>query len=99
MSRCRLVFALILTAWAAPGLQAEPLPDTRELTAKGDLAAQMVAGIDRYLMREIAASVEKRKQYWKPAFTSPEAYEKSIQPNRERLRKILGAVDPRLPVK
>src|SRR5262249_26038859 len=75
---------------------AEPLPDTQPLTRDGDLAAQMVAGIDKYLMRELAASVEKRKQYWKPDFTSPEAYAKSLAPNRERLKKILGAVYQRV---
>jgi dienelactone hydrolase len=76
----------------------QPLPGTKPLEVDGDLAAQMVAGIDKYLTREIAASVEKRKQYWKPDFSSPENYAKSVQPNRDRLKKIIGAVDPRLPV-
>ncbi len=88
-------FLLLLTV--SP-LCAEPLPGTQALTADGDLAAQMVAGIDKYLMRELAASVEKRKQYWKPDFSSPEAYAKSVQPNREHLKKILGVVDQRVPV-
>jgi dienelactone hydrolase len=77
-------------------LRAEPLPETKPLSCGGDLAAQMVAGIDKYLMRELAASVEKRKQYWKPDFSSVEAYRKSVQPNRERLKKILGVVDERV---
>jgi dienelactone hydrolase len=86
------LFALPLLACAA-----ESLPDTKPLTEQGDLAAKMVEGIDKYLMREIAASAEKRKQYWKPDFSSPEAYLKSVQPNRERLKKILGVVDERVP--
>src|SRR5262249_48888071 len=77
----------------------EPLPDTKPLTQQGDLAARMVAGIDKYLMRALAASVEQRKHYWKPDYTSPDAYAQSVQPNRKRLRKILGVVDQRLPVK
>jgi hypothetical protein len=77
-------------------LRAEPLPETKPLTRDGDLAAQMVEGIDKYLMRELAASVEKRKQYWKPDFSSVQAYRKSVQPNRERLKKILGVVDERI---
>src|SRR5919197_769759 len=85
---------LICNATAA----AQPLPGTQPLTAEGDLAAQMVAGIDKYLTRELAASVEKRKAFWKPDYSSPEAYVKSVQPNRERLKKILGVVEPRLPV-
>jgi len=72
------------------------LPGTVPLTMQGDLAAQMVAGIDRYLMRETAASIERRAQHWKRDFASRDAYAKSVAPNRERLRKIIGAVDPRV---
>ena len=52
---------------------AEPLPNTQALDDKDDLAMKMVTGIDKYLMRELTASVAKRKQYWKPDFSSPEA--------------------------
>src|SRR5690349_7543264 len=61
------------------------------------LAAQMVAGIDKYLTRELAASVEKRKALWKPDYSSAEAYTRSVEPNREHLRHILGVVDKRVP--
>jgi dienelactone hydrolase len=74
---------------------AEPLPGTRPLEDKDDLAMKMVAGIDKYLMRELAASPEKRKAYWKPDYASAEAYTKSVEPNRQRLKKILGVVDER----
>ncbi|HJT78373.1 MAG TPA: hypothetical protein VJ739_14310, partial [Gemmataceae bacterium] len=94
--RPALVLAL-LCGWIVP-LYGEPLPDTRPLTTEGDLAAQMVSGIDKYLMRELAASVAKRKAYWKPDYSSPEAYSKSVEPNRQHLRHILGVVDKRLPV-
>jgi dienelactone hydrolase len=77
-------------------LKAQPLPQTKPLERDGDLAAQMIAGIDKYLMRDLAASVEKRSQFWKHDFSSPEAYTKSLQPNRERLKKILGVVDRRI---
>lgn len=89
-----LVVALLLSV--AP-LRAEPLPGTKPLTTEGDLAAQMVEGIDRYLMRELTASVQNRRKRWKPDHSSPEAYLKSIAPNRARLRKILGVVDERVP--
>src|SRR5215469_2930973 len=92
----RLLLAVAVAALTVPPLHAEPLPDTKPLTREGDLAAQMVEGIDKYLMRELAASVEKRKQYWKPDFSSAEAYTKSVQPNRERLKKVLGVVDARV---
>ena len=73
-----------------------PLAGTQPLTLTGDLSAQMVAGIDKFLMRETEKSIAGRAQFWKRDFSSPEAYEKSVQPNRERLRQIIGAVDERL---
>ncbi len=88
-------FLLSLTA----NLPADPLPGTKPLTTEGDLAARIVAGIDKYLMRAIAASVAQRAQYWKPDYSSVAAYTKSVQPNRDRLKTIIGAVDPRLPPK
>jgi dienelactone hydrolase len=82
---------------ATAGLRAESLPDTSPLTREGDVAAQMVEGIDKYLTRETTASVAKRKAYWKMDTSSAEAYTKSVEPNRQRLRKILGVVDDRVP--
>lgn len=94
----RRVLPPLLVYWSAVStLHAQALPGTKPLDMQGDIAKQMVEGIDRYLTREVAASVEKRKAYWKPDYSSPDAYEKSITPNRERLRKILGVVDQRLP--
>jgi dienelactone hydrolase len=92
----RLPLSIVVALSAFSSLRAEPLPDTKPLTREGDLAAQMVEGIDKYLMRELAASVEKRKQYWKSDFSSAEAFRKSVQPNRERLKKILGVIDQRV---
>ncbi len=91
----RLLLAFSLLTLAAPA-RAEPLPGTKLLTREGDLAAQMVEGIDKYLMRELAASVKKRAAFWKPDYSSAEAYAKSVRPNRERLKTILGVVDKRV---
>src|SRR5579884_4306353 len=96
MFRWHLLLTGAVAVLALAPLRAEPLPETKPLTRDGDLASQMVEGIDKYLMRELAASVEKRKQFWKPDFSSVEAYRKSVQPNRERLKKILGVVDERV---
>jgi dienelactone hydrolase len=74
------------------------LPGTQPLTLQGDLSAQMVAGIDGFLTRETEQSLTQRQKYWQRNFSSPKAYEESVQPNRERLRLIIGAVDARLPV-
>jgi dienelactone hydrolase len=86
-------------AWFASPLAAEPvetLPGTRPLEWKEeDLSAPMMDGAHRFVERKIAESIERRKAHWKQDFTSPEAYRKSIEPNRQRLREIIGAVDPR----
>ncbi|HZT41275.1 MAG TPA: dienelactone hydrolase family protein [Chthonomonadaceae bacterium] len=75
----------------------EPLPGTEPLTLQGDLAAQMVAGIDRFLMREIDRCADRREARWQRDLASPEAYARSIEPNRARFRKMLGVVDAREP--
>jgi len=72
------------------------LPRTKPLTLTGDLSAQMLTGIDKFLSRETDQSISNRSKFWHPDFSSPAAYEKSIETNRSRLRKIIGAVDPRI---
>ncbi|HKQ39502.1 MAG TPA: dienelactone hydrolase family protein [Verrucomicrobiae bacterium] len=77
--RRKNTFLLVLSFLAGRGLLAEPsLPGMQPLTEKGDLSAAMVAGIDRFLMRETKDSVAKRGK-----------------PDRERFRKIIGAIDAR----
>ncbi len=73
-----------------------PIASTAALTSKEDLAAGMVAGIDRFLLAETAASVERRAAHWHRDFSSHEAYEKSVAPNRERLARMIGAHDKRV---
>src|SRR5687767_3527521 len=77
--------------------QDETLPDTTALDWTGDLSARMVSGLHRILDRKIEASVAGRPQYWKRDFSSREAYERSVDPNRIRLHTIAGVVDERLP--
>lgn len=73
------------------------LPDTEPLTMTGDLAEQMVAGLNRFLDREISASHERRVAFWRRDVSSAEAYTASVAANRERLRRSIGAVDERVP--
>src|SRR5262245_47832840 len=95
MSRARWCCVVVLLLPLSAHAQA--LPGTKLLEEKADFARLMVDGIGKYLDRETAASVEKRKAYWKPDYLSPEAYMKSVTPNRERFKKIIGVVDKRLP--
>ncbi len=65
---------------------------------EGDLAHEMVDGIHRYLDRETLSSVQLRENYWNRDVTSIESYLSSVEPNRQRLRRILGVTAERLPV-
>jgi dienelactone hydrolase len=69
------------------------LDGTGPLSGPGDLSPQMVEGIDRFLMRELEESVTRRSAHWQPDFSSVKAYETSVDPNRDRFRRIIGAVD------
>ncbi|HEX7376413.1 MAG TPA: dienelactone hydrolase family protein [Pirellulales bacterium] len=87
------------TFLAAAGVFAvEPLANTKPLETQGDLADLMVQGIDRFLLKQIDASVEHRHRYWKRDLSSAEKYNASVAENRKHLAKIIGAFDPREPI-
>lgn len=77
---------------------AEVLHGTTALTLEGDLAAQMVEALDSYVTDTVARSVENRETSWHRDYSSHEAYTESVEPNRVRLRKQIGCLDPRLPI-
>jgi len=91
----RLVLVLILPA--LPCARAQPLPGTQPLTMTGDIADALVAGADRFLVRQIEQSTTRRTRHWKRDFRSVDAYNASVEPNRKRLAHILGVRDPRVP--
>jgi dienelactone hydrolase len=80
-------------------LHAEPdtLPGTKALTMKGDIAAQLVAGVDKFLLKQIDLAAKNREKLWKRDTSSPEAYAKSMEPYRKKLAHILGVRDKRHP--
>jgi dienelactone hydrolase len=90
---------LLLAGGLAAAAQAppDPLPGTTPLTASTNPTAEMTAGIDRFLTRALERSVNERPKFWNRDFSSLAAYEKSIQANRERLRRMIGAADARTP--
>jgi hypothetical protein len=57
-----------------------PLPGTAALTGQGDFAAQMVDGINDYLLRATADAPGKRSVLWKRDYASIEAYERRSCP-------------------
>lgn len=78
----------------SPG-SAQSLPGTKPLEFKGDLARHMLDGMDRFLDKMLAQSAEKREAKWKKEVSFGADFETSIQPYRDRLRKLIGAIDPR----
>jgi dienelactone hydrolase len=87
------LFAVLVTPVS---ILAQNLPGTELLTTKDDMAKIMVAGIDRYLERQLAKSSKVRDGRWQADASSPAAYEASLKPRREKLARTLGVVDRRL---
>ncbi|MCI0638694.1 MAG: dienelactone hydrolase family protein [Gemmataceae bacterium] len=94
----RRACALVICWLAASNVSAQSLPGTQPLEMKGDLARHMLNGIDKYLTRQIAIVAKEREKYWNPDYSSAGAYDVSVKTNRDRLKKILGVVDARVPV-
>jgi dienelactone hydrolase len=76
-----------------------PLPGTKPLTMAGDIASELVAGVDRFLLKQIDESTAKRAKHWKRDISSHAAYCKSVDSNRARLAHILGVRDARAETK
>ena len=60
------------------------------------LDVAMVRGINYFAERELADSPKNRAAKWNRDYSSAEAYQKSIEPHRQRLREIIGAMDQRV---
>ena len=71
-------------------LRNEPLPNTAVLTWQGDLSLRLMEGAHRFVERKIGESTHARQKYWSRDLTSPDAYERSIAPNRRRFREAIG---------
>ncbi|MFO0936656.1 MAG: hypothetical protein U0798_09110 [Gemmataceae bacterium] len=78
----------LVTSWPVYSADPVPLHNTKPLTETKDLARVMVDGIHAYLDRELQAAPAKRDELWKKRADEP------LEAKRERLRKILGVVEP-----
>lgn len=96
----KMLACVLVCGLSRAGAGATELPDTAPLIwPEADLSERLMDGAHRFVEHQIEASVAKRTAYWKYDFSSPTAYEQSVEPNRRRLRELIGAVDPRLPVR
>lgn len=76
-----------------------PLPGTALYEGDDtDLPAATVSGIHRFLQQRTQALKNEREKHWQRDLSSPSAYATSVEPNRQRLKRIIGAIDERHPV-
>ncbi|MSU80265.1 MAG: hypothetical protein EXS16_19505 [Gemmataceae bacterium] len=94
----RYFLSLLLLVFTPILALTQPLPGTKLLEGKQDFAKDMVDGIHRYLDKATEQAAKDRAKLWNVDLTSPVAFDKSVLPNRERFRKMIGVVDARLPV-
>ena len=95
-----MVCVLTVVGWAAPADAGSPLPGTKPLEwPEEDLSGRLMDGAHRFIEGQIRASRAQRSRFWKYDTSSRQAYEASVAENRQQLRQIIGAVDPRLPVR
>jgi dienelactone hydrolase len=97
--RARILFSLLVVIGLTRTLAQNnaPLPQTSPLTITGDLSAQMVEGIDRWLMRETERVATNRMRVWESGLSS-ELSRKAFEENKRRqLREMIGAVEATVP--
>ncbi|MSU32103.1 MAG: hypothetical protein EXS25_05475 [Pedosphaera sp.] len=89
---------LALLCFASVASIADVLPGTTPLTWEGDPAARIVGSIDASLDRVLSTVVLDRTARWPRDVSTLDAFSKARDPQRRRLKEILGIVDGRDPV-
>jgi len=100
VSRTRLMALLVLLLFSpgrVPGQTPVGPSGTEPLTLEGDLASRMVEGLDRFLLGQIEADSRTRSSRLALDLTTAESLQQSLAPQRQKLAKMLGVTDPRLP--
>ena len=69
------------------------MPSTKPLLPGGDLSEKMLDGAHKFIEEKINESIVNRLKLWNRDFSSQEAYEKSVEPNRKRFMKYIGVED------
>ena len=71
------------------------LDQSTELSEARPLDQVMIEGLNRFCLRELAASRQQRAAQWSREFSNPKDSAASIARRRERLQQLIGAVDSR----
>jgi dienelactone hydrolase len=93
-----LTLSLAATAKDIPDKKsdtARTLKGTDPLTMEGDIASQLVDGVDKFLLREIDAAGKNRERFFRRDMATVRSYTEGLEPNRKRLAHILGMRDSR----
>ncbi len=77
---------------------ASRLPGTAALTREGDVAAQMIAGIHRYLDRELDAADREAETALRSLGDSGASLESRVDDKRQEFARNVGVIDERKPV-
>ena len=87
-----------LCAFTVSLIHAQPLPGTAPLIGTNDLPEAYFSGVDRYMLRETERCADERHRYWKRGFSAgQQGYVASVETNRQRLARMLGVRDARVP--
>lgn len=70
------------------------LPQTQPLLVEGDLATQMVAGADDFLLRKIGEAARQRDTDWRVKLSDNSKRSETIQSLRHEFAQQLGVRDP-----
>jgi len=93
---CARIFfgvALVVLAFIGQAQPAATLPQTAPLATVGDLSAQMVEGIDRWLLRETERVASNRMVLWSEAMASQQSRDDFLTTKRRQLSEMIGDVD------
>jgi len=95
-----IVCMLTVAGWSARVNAGSPLAGTKPLEwPEADLSGRLMDGAHRFVDEQIRAARGQRSRYWNYDTSSRQAYETSVAQNRQQLRQIIGAVDPRRPAR
>ena len=101
-NRLMRIGAGLLSVWAglashvaANGPDPGPLAGTALLERSGDIASELVAAADLFLLDQLDQATRDPKERWRRNGTSPAAYKASITTARTRLGHLLGLHDDR----
>jgi len=75
-----------------------PLRGTAPITPplSGDIREEQRQQMIRFYLQQIAATPGKRDNLWRPNFSSTASYQTSLQEHQNRLREMLGLIQPKL---